>query len=112
MEGSAQGLEEGPVDGSDTGRTGERIELGKRLLVATRNAGKLREFRRLLSGLDAGIVGLDDVGIADEVEETGETFAENASLKATEYARLSGLLDKCLQQTIQTQDRVPVVSTP
>jgi len=62
------------------------------LVVATRNAGKLREFRRLLAGLDAGIVGLDEVGVVGDVEETGKTLAENARLKAEGYARLCGEL--------------------
>ena len=62
------------------------------LVIATRNPGKLREFRRLFESLDGDIVGLDEVGIADEVEETGETFEENARIKAVEYARMSGEL--------------------
>ena len=63
----------------------------QRLLVATRNKGKLRELASLLSGLPMRVVSLDDVGIDDEVEETGATFEENAVLKATAYARASGL---------------------
>ena len=62
------------------------------LVIATRNLGKLSEFRRLFASLDGDIVGLDEVGIADEVEETGETFEENARIKAVEYARMSGEL--------------------
>lgn len=73
-------------------RIKEKSELRKRLLIATRNAGKLREFRRLLADLDVEILGLEDVGVTDEVDETGETFEENARLKAETYARLSGLL--------------------
>jgi XTP/dITP diphosphohydrolase len=62
-----------------------------RLLVATRNRGKLRELSRLLSGCPFPLVSLDDVGIVGEVAETGATLEENAALKATTYARLSGL---------------------
>ena len=61
------------------------------LLVATRNKGKLRELASLLSDVPMRLVSLDDVGVDDEVEETGATFEENAVLKATAYARASGL---------------------
>jgi XTP/dITP diphosphohydrolase len=61
-----------------------------RLLVATRSRHKLGELRDLLR-LRAELVDLDDVGIDDEVEETGTTFAANAALKARFYARRSGL---------------------
>ena len=62
-----------------------------RLLVATRNEGKLRELSRLLGESPAPLLSLADVGIEEEVEETGSTLEENAVLKATTYARLSGL---------------------
>lgn len=63
----------------------------RKLLVATHNPGKVREYRELLAGLPLEVTYLDAEGIALEVEETGETFAQNAILKATTYARLSGL---------------------
>jgi XTP/dITP diphosphohydrolase len=59
--------------------------------VATRSRHKLAELRDLLRLEHAELVDLDDVGIPDEVEETGATFAANAALKARAYARLSGL---------------------
>ncbi len=62
-----------------------------RLLVATRSRHKLAELRDLLHLGRAELVDLDDVGIADDVEETGATFAANAALKARFYARRSGL---------------------
>ncbi len=62
-----------------------------RLLIATRNRGKLREYRRLLEGLPLELVTLDDVDVDLDVEETGETFEANARLKAEAYARASGL---------------------
>lgn len=62
----------------------------RRLVLATRNPGKVREFTRLLSGLDIELVGLGETGITDEIEETGSTFQENARLKAVGYARLTG----------------------
>ena len=66
--------------------------MAKKLLVATRNSGKVREFARLLSDIDFDVVGLDDLGIDLKVEETGSTFEENALLKARVYAEASGEL--------------------
>ena len=63
----------------------------KRLLVATHNKGKLAELRELLRGVPFELVSLSDVRIEVDVDETGETLEENAELKATTYARLSGL---------------------
>lgn len=62
-----------------------------RLLVATTNPGKQREFRRLLSHLPAEIVTPDEVGLALDVEEPHHTYAENASAKADAFCRASGL---------------------
>ncbi len=63
-----------------------------RLLIATRNQGKIREYQRLLATVSYSLIGLDDAGLSFDVEETGQTFADNAILKATTYARASGLL--------------------
>jgi XTP/dITP diphosphohydrolase len=62
-----------------------------RILIATRSVPKLRELRELLGPIDADLVSLDDLGIPDEVEETGATFEANARLKARTYVRLAGL---------------------
>jgi XTP/dITP diphosphohydrolase len=64
----------------------------RRLLVATRSRHKLRELRELLD-VPPGVTLLspEDVGIADEPEETGETFETNARIKARFYATRSGL---------------------
>ena len=62
------------------------------LLVATRNPGKMREYRQLLAGWPGSLISLADAGVADEVDETGATFLENAHLKAATYAGLSGHL--------------------
>ena len=61
------------------------------LLIATRNAGKLEEISRLIAGAPIQTVSLADVGVDREVDETGETFEANSTLKASTYARLSGL---------------------
>lgn len=62
-----------------------------KLLIATTNPGKLAEIRLFLSDLPVELVSLTDVGITDTVEETGETFKDNAMLKAKYYAEKSGL---------------------
>lgn len=61
------------------------------LLVATTNPGKLAELQEFLADVPLTLVSLKDVGITATVEETGVTFEENALLKATYYAKLSGL---------------------
>ena len=63
-----------------------------KLLVATRNHGKVQEFGGLLQGIPFQITSLDQEGVVEEVDETGETFEENARLKARVYAGLTGLL--------------------
>ena len=64
----------------------------KTLVIATGNKGKLREYQQLLSELPLNIVSLEDVGISSEVEETGNTFSDNAWLKALTYSNLTGML--------------------
>ncbi len=61
-----------------------------RLLVATGNAGKLKEYREILSGLPLELVSPEDVGLDLQVEESGDTFAANAEVKARAYARATG----------------------
>ena len=67
--------------------------MSARLLLATRNPGKLAELQRLLADAVPGVevVGLDTVPAFPEVPETGATFEENALLKAREAARATGL---------------------
>jgi XTP/dITP diphosphohydrolase len=64
-----------------------------KVLLATRNAHKLTELRRIVADLvDVEIVGLDDVAPYAEVPESGATFADNALIKAREGAQHTGLL--------------------
>ncbi len=67
--------------------------MSDRLLLATRNPGKLAELQRLLESAVPGVavVGLRDVPEYPEAPETGVTFAENALLKAREAVRYTGL---------------------
>lgn len=62
------------------------------LLLATTNAGKQRELRRLLAELPAEIVTPADAGLDLDVPEPHDTYAENATAKADAYARASGLV--------------------
>jgi XTP/dITP diphosphohydrolase len=61
------------------------------LLIATRNRGKLTEIRELINHLPLALKSLPDFPHTTEVEETGATFEENASLKAMAYALQTGL---------------------
>ena len=63
-----------------------------KLLLATNNAGKVKEFRSLLQGIPFELVTPKDMGIDTEVEENGTTYEENARLKACALAKESGLL--------------------
>ena len=60
-----------------------------KLLLASNNRAKLREIREIMQGYE--ILSLADVNIDVDVEENGETFEENALIKAREICRISGL---------------------
>jgi XTP/dITP diphosphohydrolase len=62
-----------------------------RLLVATHSAHQLAELRDLLELERGELVSLDDLGITDDPDETGETFETNARIKARFGARRTGL---------------------
>ena len=64
----------------------------QKLLLATKNPAKVREYFRLLEGIPYEIVTLADVSIDQVVDETEATLKENAALKAKAYASLSHLL--------------------
>jgi XTP/dITP diphosphohydrolase len=63
-----------------------------RLLLATSNAGKLRELRALLGNLELQLVSPAELGLRLHVEEDGETYAANASKKAEAFCQASGLV--------------------
>lgn len=63
-----------------------------KLLLATNNKGKVQEYRKLLEGIPLELVTPSEVGIGGAVAETGNSFEENARLKATTLANQSGLL--------------------
>lgn len=60
--------------------------MSKKIIVATGNAGKMKEFKEVLGDLDADIVSMKEAGIEEEVEENGTTFEENALIKARAIA--------------------------
>lgn len=62
------------------------------IMLATANRGKLHELQALLTGLPLSLVLPADLGLRQEVPETGDTYAANAALKAQAFANLSGLL--------------------
>ena len=66
--------------------------MNRPLLIATTNAGKLREIAPLLAVLPLRLLTLSDWPPIDEPAETGRTFRENAALKARHYAAATGLL--------------------
>jgi len=69
------------------------VELNQvKILLASRNKDKLKELVSCLQAINATIVTLDDVGGAPEVEEEGDTFEENATHKAVEVAKATGVL--------------------
>ncbi|MDQ3036564.1 MAG: RdgB/HAM1 family non-canonical purine NTP pyrophosphatase [Myxococcota bacterium] len=67
------------------------ISKARTLVVATRNQGKLEEFRRILGDLGLTILGAAELALP-EVEEDGATFEDNATKKAREAAAASGLM--------------------
>jgi XTP/dITP diphosphohydrolase len=62
----------------------------KRLLLASRNRGKLLEIHALLAPWPIELLTMDDLGLGEQVEETGSSYAENARLKVEGLARQSG----------------------
>lgn len=62
-----------------------------KIVAATTNQGKIREFQEILGGIGYEVVSMHDLGIDVEIEETGSTFAENAMIKARAVALLCDL---------------------
>ncbi len=64
----------------------------QRLLLATNNPGKVREFRRLLANVPFALATPAEAGLNLDVEETGASYAENAALKARAFAAAGNCL--------------------
>jgi XTP/dITP diphosphohydrolase len=69
-----------------------RLHAVKRLILATNNPGKVREFRRLLDGCGYEVVTPREAGVQLDVDETGTTYAANATLKARAFAAAANCL--------------------
>ena len=67
------------------------MKFNKPIILATRNEGKISEFKKLLTGFDAEIITLKDFGTIPAIEEDGETFEDNAYKKAWLTAQYIGL---------------------
>ena len=63
----------------------------KKILIATKNPGKIVEIKKFLEDLPLETVSLKDVGINNEVKETRKTYKENSLLKALFYSKISKL---------------------
>jgi XTP/dITP diphosphohydrolase len=63
----------------------------QKIVLATRNQGKLREFRLLLAPKGRQLIDLVEASVTRDHEETGGSFAENARLKALAYSTETGL---------------------
>lgn len=67
------------------------LTLVKKLLIATKNQGKVGEFKEFLKDLPFAIVSLYDLKIKEEIEEDGKTYQENSQKKALFFAKLTNL---------------------
>lgn len=63
-----------------------------KLLLATNNSGKVREYKKLLKDAGYELVTPAELGISADIEETGNSLAENATIKASAMAEASGIL--------------------
>lgn len=63
-----------------------------KVLIASKNQGKIREFKQMLADWPVSFAALDEWPDIEEPEETGDTFLENASLKAAYYAKETGMI--------------------
>lgn len=66
--------------------------MSNKIFIATNNKGKLNEFEKILSDLDLEFVMIKDIPNYGEVVEDGNTFEENALIKARYGAKKSGLI--------------------
>ncbi len=64
----------------------------QKIVIATRNKGKIKEMQAMLDDLGVEIISSEEISGLPEIQETGETFLENAIKKAVETAKYSGLM--------------------
>jgi len=61
-----------------------------KIIVATKNKGKLKEISQILKELPLEVVSMEDAGYHNDIEENGATFEENALIKAREIHKATG----------------------
>lgn len=64
--------------------------MGKRIIFATGNQGKMQEIRMILADLGVPVISMKEAGIAADIEENGTTFEENALIKAKSIMEMTG----------------------
>ena len=62
----------------------------KKIIFATSNEGKMKEIREILKNLDIELLSLKDAGLNPNIDENGNTFEENAIIKAKTVMELTG----------------------
>ncbi|HOO28926.1 MAG TPA: RdgB/HAM1 family non-canonical purine NTP pyrophosphatase [Lachnospiraceae bacterium] len=66
--------------------------MGKTIVFATGNEGKLKEIRMVLADLDVTVLSMKEAGVCTEIEENGTSFEENAVIKARAVMKETGML--------------------
>lgn len=69
----------------------DQAPVRKRLVIASDNAGKIREFRKLLEPFGFEVISMREAGFSGEIIEDGDTFEENAHIKARAVFEATGL---------------------
>ncbi len=62
----------------------------KKMIIASKNNGKLLEFKKILHDFSENIISMEDAGVLEDIEETGKTFEENSMIKARSVFQLTG----------------------
>ncbi|MDA1477503.1 XTP/dITP diphosphatase [Bacillus changyiensis] len=62
----------------------------KEVIIATKNEGKVKEFKAILTPRGYDVKSLSDIGYTEDIEETGQTFEENAIIKAETISKATG----------------------
>ena len=72
-------------------KPGATMPAAQRLVIATNNGGKLKEFKKLLEPFGFEAISMREAGFTDEIIEDGDTFEENAHIKARAVFEATGL---------------------
>ncbi len=69
----------------------DAVPVRKRLVIASDNAGKIREFRKMLEPYGFDVISMREAGFSGEIAEDGDTFEENAHIKARAVFEATGI---------------------